>query len=219
MEEASSRHVPAIHCAYDEMWEIGRLVPNPRNPNQHPMGQIELLAKVIRAQGWRAPITVSARSGFIVRGHGRLAAAIALGLDEAPVDIQQYASEAEEWADMIADNRIAELAEMDNLKLRDLLSELDTGAMEMDLTGYDNDELERIMSYVGYDHNEAKTTEQLPDLGISGEILSTGRFLVVYQNDEERNALLRLFGVEEGDERVVWTVDDIPALEMGKDAE
>ncbi len=30
-----------------------------------------------------------------------------------PVDRQDYATEAEEWADLIADNRIAELAQID----------------------------------------------------------------------------------------------------------
>ena len=75
-----------VHCAYDELVDIAKLVPNPRNPNRHPDKQIELLAKIIKSQGWRAPITVSTRSGFIVRGHGRLAAAQKLGLTEVPVD-------------------------------------------------------------------------------------------------------------------------------------
>jgi hypothetical protein len=51
---------------------VESVVGNPRNPNVHPERQIELLAKIISAQGWRAPITVSTRSGFVVRGHGRL---------------------------------------------------------------------------------------------------------------------------------------------------
>jgi ParB-like chromosome segregation protein Spo0J len=69
-----------IYCAYDENADITTLVPNPRNPNMHPQKQIELLAKIIKNQGWRAPITVSNRSGFVVRGHGRLLAAQLLGV-------------------------------------------------------------------------------------------------------------------------------------------
>jgi hypothetical protein len=102
-----------IHCAYTELADPETLVPNPRNPNQHPKKQIELLAKIIQSQGWRAPVTVSNRSGFVVRGHGRLQAALLLGC-QVPVDRQDYATEAEEWADLIADNRIAELAEIDD---------------------------------------------------------------------------------------------------------
>ena len=54
------------------------LVPNPRNPKQHPQSQVTLLAKVIGHQGWRSPIVVSTRSGFIVAGQGRYEAAKAL---------------------------------------------------------------------------------------------------------------------------------------------
>ncbi|HHY48108.1 MAG TPA: ParB N-terminal domain-containing protein [Firmicutes bacterium] len=70
-----------VYCSFDELADINTLVPNPRNPNRHPDRQIELLAKIIKAQGWRAPITVSNRSGFIVRGHGRLLAAQRLGVE------------------------------------------------------------------------------------------------------------------------------------------
>lgn len=59
----------AIYCAYDEVVDTISLIPNPRNPNRHPEAQIRLLAQIIGAQGWRAPITVSNRSGFVVRGH------------------------------------------------------------------------------------------------------------------------------------------------------
>jgi ParB-like chromosome segregation protein Spo0J len=99
----------SVYCAYDDIIDIVSLVPNPRNPNQHSGKQIELLAKIIKNQGWRAPITVSTCSGFIVRGHGRLLAAKYLGVSQVPVDRQDYQNEAAEWADLIADNRIAEL--------------------------------------------------------------------------------------------------------------
>jgi len=91
-------------------------VGNPRNPNKHPQEQIKLLATIIRSQGWRAPITVSRQSGYVVRGHGRLAAAILLGTEVVPVDYQNYATEAEEWADLIADNRIAELSAIGDIE-------------------------------------------------------------------------------------------------------
>lgn len=71
-----------IHCAYTEVIDPALLTPNPRNPNHHPKKQIELLAKIIQSQGWRAPVTVSNRSGFVVRGHGRLQAALLLTLRE-----------------------------------------------------------------------------------------------------------------------------------------
>ena len=136
------------HCAHDELVVLEKLVGNPRNPNTHPKAQIELLAKIISAQGWRAPITVSTRSGLVVRGHGRLAAARLLGVETAPVDYQEYENEAAEWADLIADNRIAELAEMSFSSLADLLSDLGTTGIDMELTGFDSGELDRLFASV-----------------------------------------------------------------------
>lgn len=135
-----------VHCAYVKLEDIERVIPNPRNPNTHNEKQLELLAKIIGAQGWRTPITVSTNSGFIVRGHGRLKAAQILGLTKVPVDYQDYASEAEEWADLIADNRIAELSEWDMPMLKDMLEELDTGALDIELTGFTDEEMERLMT-------------------------------------------------------------------------
>lgn len=134
-----------IHCAYTDLVDIASVVPNPRNPNHHSDKQVELLAKVIKAQGWRAPITVSNRSGFIVRGHGRLMAAQLLGLDTVPIDRQDYESEAAEYADLIADNRIAELSDIDNTLLGELLA--DTGDFA-EFTGYSDDDIASLLNQV-----------------------------------------------------------------------
>ena len=135
-----------IRCAHDEVVPISELKPNPLNPNQHPPQQIELLGKIIRAQGWRNPIVVSNRSGLITKGHARLEAARLIGAESAPVDRQDYGTEKEEIADLVADNRIAELADPNRSMLRDLLSDLDDGAFDMDLTGFDTSALEELMT-------------------------------------------------------------------------
>jgi len=140
-----------VHCAHDVLADVETLIPNPRNPNRHSDEQLRLLSKIIKHQGWRAPITVSNRSGFIVRGHGRLAAAKLLGVDLVPVDRQDYATEAEEWADLIADNRLSELSEMDNPTLKELLQQLDSGMLEvaganLELTGYTDQALAELMA-------------------------------------------------------------------------
>ena len=134
-----------VYCAHSQMVEIEKVIPNPRNPNKHSEKQIALLSKIIAAQGWRAPITVSTRSGFIVRGHGRLLAARKLGLAEVPVDYQAYETEAAEWADLIADNRLSELSETDELLLKDLLQELNTSELDLELTAYTADEIDQML--------------------------------------------------------------------------
>jgi len=138
-----------VFCSFDDLVDLTKVIPNPRNPNRHPEKQVELLAKIIMNQGWRAPVTVSKRSGFIVRGHGRYEAAKLMQVDQIPVDYQDYISDAEEWADLIADNRIQELSSMDTGILKDLLVEIDTGAFDMDLTGFDDKALEALMTIDG----------------------------------------------------------------------
>jgi len=137
---------PSVNCAFDELVPLEKLVPNPRNPNQHPQSQVALLAKVIGHQGWRSPVVVSTRSGFIVAGHGRYEAAKALGLSVVPVDYQNFATEADEWAHLIADNRLAELAEADDAALRSLLGELKATDLDMDLSGFDATALQGLLS-------------------------------------------------------------------------
>ena len=133
-----------VYCAYDEIVPIGQLKPNPKNPNKHPQDQLEKLGKIIRGNGWRNPITVSTRSGLIVKGHGRMMAAELEEFKEVPVEFQNYESEEAELADLTADNRIAELAEMDNKMLADIFVDIDTGAIDFELSGYTESEYEKL---------------------------------------------------------------------------
>jgi len=148
-----------VFCAHDAIVDISELRPNPRNPNRHPREQIRALGEIIRAAGWRGPITVSKRSGLIVRGHGRLLAAQLEDLEEAPVDYQEYASEAEEMADLVADNRLAELSEIDQAALADLFSKINTDEIPISLCGYTANEYENIVGAL------ADVVEDMDEMG------------------------------------------------------
>ncbi len=89
------------------------LKPHPHNRNKHPKEQIERLAKILEYQGWRYPIKVSKRSGFITSGHGRLEAARHLKWKTVPVNFQEYTDDAQEYADIQSDNAIASWSELD----------------------------------------------------------------------------------------------------------
>lgn len=139
-----------VWCSFDELVSIDSLNPNPKNPNKHPDSQIELLSKNIKYLGWRHPITVSKRSGFIVAGHGRLMAAKKLGVQIVPVDYQEFNSDADEMAVLVADNRLAELSETSEEDLKNILSELD-GKIEIDLTGFSDAEVEQLLRDINTD--------------------------------------------------------------------
>ncbi len=191
-----------VFCAYDELVPIGKLVPNPRNPNQHPKEQIKLLAQIIQGQGWRAPITVSKRSGYIVRGHGRLQAAILLGTEVVPVDYQNYASEAEEWADLIADNRLSELSEIDNKLLMELIEEMDTGEIPVIYSGYTEDDLANIIAAMeGADDitdDGIDETPEMPKIPMSkpGDLWYLGPYKVICGSATDRATIERLMDGE-----------------------
>lgn len=135
-----------VYCSHDEIVDIMKVIPNPKNPNKHGERQIEILSQVIKAQGWRKPITVSKRSGFVVSGHGRLQAALLLDVKKVPVDYQDYANEAEEYADLVADNRIAELSTVDEDLLIDILNEINGTDIDTILTGYEYHEIDDLLS-------------------------------------------------------------------------
>jgi len=61
-------------------------------------------------------------------------------------DKQNYASEADEWADLIADNRIAEFAEIDSDVMAKLLTELYGLDFDMNLTGYSEKQIDNLLA-------------------------------------------------------------------------
>ncbi len=103
-----------VECAHTMMMSVQSLIEkrNGANPNEHNEEGGRVLAKIMAFQGVRNPIVVSARSGKIIKGHGRLEAAIINGWTQFPVDVQKYKSYAQEYADMRADNEVAKLAKL-----------------------------------------------------------------------------------------------------------
>ena len=102
-----------FNCAYDELLDISKLKPHPKNPNKHPEEQIERLSKIIEYQGQRSPVIIDKATGFTVVGHGRSEAINALGWDKVAVNYQDFESEEQLYAHMTADNAIAEWANLD----------------------------------------------------------------------------------------------------------
>lgn len=195
-----------VFCAHDAIVSVEEINPNPRNPNHHPEEQIELLAKIIKAQGWRAPITVSTRSGFIVKGHGRLMAAQFAGLSHVPVDYQHYDSDEAELADLIADNRIAELSDIDNKMLADLFADIDTGALDFDLTGYTEDEYRDIMTALSESihKEELKDPDAVPEapkipVSKRGDIWLLGKHRLMCGDSTDKKCVELLMGGDKAD--------------------
>ena len=123
--------------------QIGDIQRNPSNPNRHSTEQIQRLARVIERNGWRNPLVVSKRSGYLVKGEGRLLASLSLGLEVVPVEYQDYATDDEEWSDLIADNKMSELSVQDRESLKEVVSKMET--VDYSATGFSQSEIDSLM--------------------------------------------------------------------------
>ena len=62
-----------------------------------------------------------------------------------PVDYQDYQCEADEWADLIADNWICELAEWDDPLLTSEIERVRNAGIDIELTGYTEEALAELI--------------------------------------------------------------------------
>lgn len=184
-----------VWCSFEELAKVDALKENPKNPNKHPDSQIELLAKNIKYLGWRHPITVSKRSGFIVAGHGRLMAAKKLGLKIVPVDYQDFNSDADEIAVLVADNRLAELSETSEDDLKKILSELD-GEIDIGLTGFSEVDVEQLMRDISDNAPLDEDVPGVPENPITrfGDLFEFGNHRLLCGDSTDAEQVRKLMG-------------------------
>ncbi len=90
-----------------EQWDISRLAPYPANAKIHPETQVEQIKASMTQFGFVNPILVDAK-GEVIAGHGRLTAALAMGMAKVPVIKLGHLTDAQTKALRIADNSIAQ---------------------------------------------------------------------------------------------------------------
>lgn len=97
-----------VHCSHNKMLSVKELKQrfNSFNANEHPPEQVAELVEQFKFQGVRHPAILSLRTGKVIAGHGRVLAAEAAGMDDYPVDEQEFKNEAQEYAFLQADNAI-----------------------------------------------------------------------------------------------------------------
>jgi DNA modification methylase len=178
-----------------ESWHITRLIPSPRNARTHSDAQVAEIAGSIRAFGFSNPILVSPDGG-IIAGHGRLAAARVLGLDEVPVIVLSGLTELQCRQLVLADNRIALNAgwdlEMLGLELKDLT------ALGADLAGlgFTTKELAQALSPSRTGLTDEDDVPGLQDTAVSaiGEIWCAGPHRIGCGDSTDAVAVTALLG-------------------------
>ncbi len=142
-----------------ELRPLSEIKPYPGNPRQNDEA-IDSVATSLREFGFRQPIVVDAE-GVIIVGHTRYKAAQKLGLAKVPVHIATDLTPAQVKAYRIADNQTATIAEWDYELLPIELSALQEMEFDLNLLGFEADDLLTIMS--GGDVNGGLTDpDQVP---------------------------------------------------------
>ena len=122
---------------------------NLRNARTHSKAQTKAIAESIRSYGFTNPLLID-EQGVILAGHGRLAAAKLLKLDEVPTIKIGHLSDAEKRAYVLADNALAERAGWDRDMLAVELGELSVllpeNGLSVELTGFEVPVIDSILT-------------------------------------------------------------------------
>ena len=128
-----------------ETWPLARLQPYAKNAKMHGADQVAKIAASMAAFGWTVPCLV-ADDGELIAGHGRVLAAMQLGLLEAPVIVLGHLTEAQRRAYRIADNKLTERGTWDEALLSAELTDLLGEDFDLSLIGFDDAELEALLA-------------------------------------------------------------------------
>ena len=137
------------------MTRVGDLTPYARNARTHSDAQVAQIAASIKEFGWTNPILVDGEKGLIA-GHGRLAAARKLGMEEVPVIELTHLTETQKKALILADNKLALNAGWDAELLNLELEELELEGVDLNLVGFGEEERDALRPEVV---NEGLTDE------------------------------------------------------------
>ena len=154
---------------------IDKVVPYARNPRRNDKA-VATVASSLAEFGWRQPIVVDEQM-VIVAGHTRYEAAKRLGMTTVPVHVAKGLTAAQLRAYRLMDNRSHQNASWDDELLALELQDLRLEDFDLDLTGFDEAELDRLLAGAVGDADEADQAPVPPadpisrpgDLWICGE--------------------------------------------------
>ncbi|HEY1878412.1 MAG TPA: ParB/Srx family N-terminal domain-containing protein [Caulobacteraceae bacterium] len=180
---------PADHV---ERLPLDSLVPDARNARMHSDAQVAQIAASIREWGWTIPVLVD-EQGTIIAGHGRVLAALKLGLTDVPVMTAKGWSDSQRRAYVIADNKLAENADWDRSMLRIELEGLTEEGFNLDLVGFSEVELTSLF----LDREEGENDPNAEWAGMPGFEQEAAGFhhVVVHFSDQDgMDAFAQLVG-------------------------
>ena len=118
-----------------EIRKISELIPYANNARTHSPSQIEQLRRSLREFGFVTPVLIDG-AGNVIAGHGRIEAAKLEGIEEAPCVLVEHLTDAQRRAYILADNRLAELSDWDEVTRSAELLRLRDEGVDITLTGF-----------------------------------------------------------------------------------
>lgn len=187
--------------------KLSDLKPAPYNPRvdlKPGDKEFEKLKRSVETFGLVEPVVFNKRSGYVVGGHQRLKVLQIMGFDEVPVSVVDLDDDMERALN-VALNKIE--GDWDYAKLKDLLQELDTGAFDLDLTGFDSDEIENLMTAVFTEDEDIKEDNYDPDEVLEkeetitqlGDVWQLGDHRLMCGDSTKEDDVLQLVGSVEVD--------------------
>lgn len=124
--------------------KIKDLKPHPKNPRVHPKSALDKLIKSIGQFGFTNPVLVS-KDGFILAGHARCKAAAEAGIEEVPaIFLDLEGANADAY--LIADNKIQEETDWNEVLLAELINNLQELDYDVSFTGFEPPEIEELFN-------------------------------------------------------------------------
>jgi len=179
--------------------KIEEAIPYVRNPRQNKAAIAKVSAS-LKEFGWQQPIVVD-KDMMVIAGHTRLEAARTLGMDKVPVQIAEDLTDAQVKAYRIADNRVSQEAEWDLDLLRLELSDLDNLDYDLLLTGFDDDELNGMLTEAVEGFTDEDDVPELPDEPVSvlGDIWTLGDHRLMCGDSTSVDAVDKLMDGDKAD--------------------
>lgn len=141
---------------------IELIKPYTKNAKKHPEDQVEKIKRSIEEFGFNQPIVVD-KDNVVIVGHGRLMAAMQLGLKTVPV-LTVNLTEEQAKAYRLADNKLNE-SDWDMDLVLEELKELEVKDFDVTLTGFDLNALEGTQEVVEDDYDVEPPTDPKSEYG------------------------------------------------------
>lgn len=185
---------------------IDSITPYEKNSRTHSTKQIAQIMASIKEYGFTNPLLIDER-GVLIAGHGRLEAVKQLNkvewaenpIEMLPCIVVEHLTSEQRRALVIADNKIALNAGWDYDLLKEELSDLDSIGFDMDLLGFDRQEIDDILNDIergdsSFDSGDDDAFDWAGDGEKDSEkkISAAGLKLEIFMNEDSYRAVVEV---------------------------